>query len=297
MANKTKPIFNKLLFSGIILLIILIMQPVEVFYFIKDIAVLLPKGEIGIKQRNLLIFIQAAMLIFIIPVYIITFVFSWWYRSENKKATYDPHLVDHKIAEFIWWGLPLVFTLVVSAITWVKTHELDPYKPIESDKDPITIEVVALQWKWLFMYPEEEIATINYIRIPKDTPVRFKITADAPMNSFWIPSLGGQIYAMPGMETQLNLIANEEGKFRGSSANISGKGFAGMVFFTESSSDDAYEEWVKTVQQSNKSLDWSEYEKIAAPSENNPVELYQLKDSNLFNEIIMKFMKPQTPKN
>ena len=270
------------------------MQPLEIYVFIKDIAVLFPSGLIALKERNLLLFIQVIMLLFVIPIYILTFAFSWWYRADNHKAKYDPHLVDHKVAEFIWWGVPLVMTIIVAAVTWVKTHELDPFKPIESDNKTINIEVVALDWKWLFIYPEEKIATVNYIQIPKDTPVHFEITADAPMNSFWIPRLGGQIYAMPGMKTQLHLIANEEGTFQGASANISGEGFSWMTFVTESSSEDAYQEWVRSVKKSEKYLDMTEYKKLVAPTIDHPVEYYQLQEENLFHEIVMKYMKPAT---
>lgn len=294
MKESSKLIYNKLLWSGIIILVILLMQPLEVWVFVKDIAVLFPKGLIALEQRNLLLLIQALMLIFIIPIYIFTFIFSWWYRADNDKSQYDPHLVDHKVAEFFWWGVPLVMTIIVAVITWIKTHELDPYKPIESDKKALRIEVVALQWKWLFIYPEEKIATVNYVQFPKDTPIHFEITADAPMNSFWIPSLAGQIYAMPGMKTQLYLIANEEGKFRGSSANISGEGFAGMTFVTHASSDEAYQEWVESVKGSGKALNVEEYKRLAAPSKNNPVEYYQLQEEHLFHEILMKFMQPTT---
>ena len=154
------------------------------------------------------------------------------------------------------------------------------------------IEVVALQWKWLFIYPEEKIATVNYLQIPKDTPIHFDITSDAPMNSLWIPDLGGQIYAMPGMRTELNLIADVEGEFRGSSANISGEGFAGMHFITKASSEDNFQDWVKSAKQTSKNLDLDEYNKLAAPSQNNEAEVYQLKDDNLFSQIIMKFMMP-----
>ncbi|MEC7838791.1 MAG: ubiquinol oxidase subunit II [Chlamydiota bacterium] len=292
MKDPKKPIYNKLVFSAIILALILLMQPLEILFFIKDIDVLFPSGIIALKERNLLIFIQLLMLLIIIPVYIFTFAFSWWYRADNKEAKYDPHLVDHKIAEIAWWGVPLILTAIVAFITYVKTHELDPYKPISAGKKPIHIEVVALQWKWLFIYPEEQIATVNQLKFPSNTPIQFDITADAPMNSFWIPKLGGQIYAMPGMKTTLHLIANEEGTFRGSSANISGKGFAGMTFETEATSEESYEEWVQSIKDSSKTLNLEEYKTLAAPSENNPVELFQLQEENLFHEIIMKYMKP-----
>lgn len=293
MKNPSRSLFYMLLFSGVVLFIILLMQPFEVYTFIGDNAILFPDGWVGLMQRDLLILIQVLMLIFIIPVFILTFVFSWRYRADNKKSKYDPHLVDHKVAEFFWWGIPLVFTIVVAIITGIKTFELDPYKPIKSENKTQEVEVIALQWRWLFLYPEEKIATINYLRIRKDVPVRFRITSDAPMNSLWIPRLGGQIYAMPGMETQLHLIANEEGKFRGSSANISGEGFARMHFVTEATDQQAYDTWIQEVQQSEKNLDMGEYDKLVAPSFDSDVQYFQLGDENLFNEVVMKYMKPQ----
>ena len=293
MKIAKKPVFYMLLFSGIILLIFLIMQPLQILQFRQYIALLFPKGIIALEERNLLFIIQALMLLVIIPVYILTFIFSWRYRAHNKKATYDPDLVDHKIAEIVWWSVPLIITVIIAFITWVKTYELDPYKPLKSDKKELTIQVVALQWKWLFIYPEEKIATVNFLQIPKDVPVHFDITADAPMNSFWIPHLGGQIYAMPNMKTELHLMADAIGDFRGSSANLSGEGFAGMHFITRSSTEEDYHKWVESVQSSKNVLTFEEYGHLAAPSQNNPVELYQLKDENLFDQIMMKYMHPQ----
>lgn len=294
MKETTRPIFNKLVISGIIVIAILLMQPLEVWLFFKDIVILFPKGLIALEQRNLLLLIQVLMLLFIIPIYLLTFIFSWWYRADNEKSQYDPHLVDHKIAEIVWWGLPFVMTLLVCIITYFKTHELDPYKPIPSEKKALEIEAVALQWRWLFIYPEEKIATVNFVQFPVDRPVRFKITADAPMNAFWIPRLAGMIYAMPGMTTQLNLIANDTGEFRGSSANISGKGFADMTFVAKASTEEEYDEWIQSVQESSNSMDIPTYQALALPSEDRSVELYQLKEDNLFHEIVMKFMNPES---
>lgn len=293
MKKTKKPVFYMLLFSGLFLLIALIMQPLTILHFGSNIAVLFPKGIIGLEERNLLFIIQALMLVIILPVYILTFIFSWKYRADNPKGKYDPDLVDNKIAEFIWWGVPIVMTLIVAVLTWFKTHELDPYKPIPSPNKEITIQVVALQWKWLFIYPEQKIATVNFLQIPNETPVRFEITADAPMNSFWIPDLGGQIYAMPSMRTLLHLMANQEGDFRGSSANISGEGFAGMNFITRVSSTEAYNEWLATAKQAPQGFGPEEYDRLAAPSKNNPVEVFQLKDPNLFEQILTKYMHPQ----
>lgn len=293
MKMVKKPVLYMLLFTGLLLLIILIMQPLQILHFRDKIAVLFPKGIIALEERNLLFIIQALMLLVIIPVYTLTFIFSWIYRADNPKGNYDPDLVDNVIAEYIWWGIPCIMVLIVAILTGVKTHQLDPFKSVESKNKEMTIQVVALQWKWLFIYPDEEIASVNFVQFPKDTPIRFEITADAPMNSFWIPHLGGQIYAMPKMKTILNLIGNEVGDFRGSSANISGKGFAGMTFITRVSSEEDYQQWVKSAKQTSNTLDLKNYNQLASPSENNPVELFQLKDRSLFDQIINKYMHPK----
>lgn len=287
MAKVTVSVFFLLFFAGLILLIFLIMQPLEVITFAKYIAILAPKGYIGLEERNLLLILQGIMLLVVIPVYLFTFIFSWKYRSNNTKGKYNPDLVDNRTAEYFWWGIPTVLTLIIAVLTYIKTDQLDPYKPIPSDKKAKTIQVVALQWKWLFIYPEEQIASVNFLQIPVGTPIRFEITADAPMNSFWIPHLGGQIYAMPGMKTLLHLIADEAGDYRGSSANLSGEGFAGMSFITRASSEEAFQGWVASVKGSAKVL---EYKELAKPSMNNAVEIYQ-PAPDLFDQILMKFMK------
>ncbi len=281
-----------LIFSAFILFLFLIMQPIEVLHFRDYIAILFPDGRIALEQRNLMLILQAIMLLVVIPVYILTYFFSWKYRAHNPQGQYDPDLVDSKLAEVIWWGLPCVLTIVIAILTWQKTYELDPFKPLQSDKKPLTIQVVALQWKWLFIYPEERIATLNYLQFPEKTPIHFEITADAPMNSFWIPQLGGQIYAMPKMKTELNLIADKAGDFRGSSANLSGEGFAGMHFIARASSDQEYLDWVAKTKQSGISLDFENYTTLAKPSQNDPVASYQLTEDNLFNQILMKYMYP-----
>jgi len=280
-----------LLFSGILLFFFFLMQIFELFHFREYISVIFPKGIVGIKERNLLLIVQALMLLVVVPVYIMTFVFSWKYRADNPQGDYDPDLVDHKLLEVIWWGFPLVMTLIVCVLTWIKTTELDPYRPLEPIHKQKTIQVIALQWKWLFLYPEEKIASLNFLQIPKEIPIRFEITADAPMNSFWIPDLGGQIYAMPKMRTLLHLMANEEGTFRGLSANISGVGFADMHFQTKASTEEDYQKWVQAAQDSPRSLDFETYEKLASPSASVPPETFQLKDGQLFEQVLNKYMK------
>ncbi|MCE5317680.1 MAG: COX aromatic rich motif-containing protein [Parachlamydia sp.] len=295
MAKAKRPLFFMLVVSALVILFVIAMQPLQIIHFRDKIAMLFPKGMIALEERNLLFILQGIMLLVIFPVYILMFIFSWIYRENNPKGVYDPDLVDNVAAEVIWWGIPLVLTVVVAVLTWVKTYELDPYKPIEGKNKSMTIQVVALQWKWLFIYPEDKIAVVNFLQIPTETPIHFEITADAPMNSFWIPHLGGQIYAMPSMKTELHLIADEPGDFRGSSANLSGEGFAGMHFITRATSDEEYQKWRDEAKKASKDLDFKEYEQLAVPSQNNAVEIYQLKDEKLFDQIINKFMKPANP--
>ncbi|MCX6990897.1 MAG: ubiquinol oxidase subunit II [Chlamydiae bacterium] len=258
----------------------------------NNIAVLEPKGMIAEKESNLIITASLLMLIVVVPVLILTWFFAWRYRDGNVKARHTPDWEHNTIAEVCWWGIPLVIIGILAVITWKSTHELNPFEPIVSDKKAVKIQVVALQWKWLFIYPEQGIATVNFIQFPVDTPVNFEITADAPMNSFWIPQLGGMIYAMPAMRSKLHLIASEMGNFRGVSANLSGKGFAGMTFVAKSSSQADFEGWVGSVRQSKSNLTAESYKLLAMPSENNPVASYVLQDNNLFEEILMKYMPP-----
>jgi cytochrome o ubiquinol oxidase subunit 2 len=287
-----KPVFYMLFFTAIILLIFLIMQPLEVVHLRDYIAILFPKGRIGLEERNLLFIIQGLMLLVIIPVFILTFIFSWIYRADNPKGRYDPDLIDHRLAEVAWWGIPFLITMIIAILTWVKTAELDPFKPIPPEEKTIRVQVVALDWKWLFIYPEEKVAAVNFLQIPQSTPIRFEITADAPMNSFWIPDLGGQIYAMPNMKTELHLIADRTGDFRGSSANISGTGFAGMHFITRASSEEEYRKWVEEAKKSDRVLNMETYKQLAKQSSNNPVEIFRLEDEGLFHKVLMKFMLP-----
>lgn len=256
-----------------------------------NIAMLDPKGMIALKQRNLFITITLIMLIVVIPVFVLTWVISWKYR-EGNKAKYTPDWDQHLLSESIWWGLPCAIVLAMGILVWKSSHELDPFKPLESSKRPIRVQVIALQWKWLFIYPELKIATVNFLQFPEKTPINFEVTADAPMNSFWIPELGGQIYAMPGMKTKLHLIADETGSFRGSSANLSGQGFAGMRFIAKASSESDFYQWVESIRESANFLSLSEYNRLSEPSENNPVTSYVLQKEDLYDFVVMKYMMP-----
>jgi cytochrome o ubiquinol oxidase subunit 2 len=255
-----------------------------------------PKGIIAQKQEELILIATGLMLIVVIPVLFLTFYFAWKYRQSNKKAQYSPNWHHNTGLEILWWAIPCVIVFILAVITWVTSHTLDPYRPLISKKKPLTIQVIALDWKWLFIYPKQNIATINYLRIPEHTPIAFKITADAPMNSLWIPQLGGQVYAMSGMQTQLHLIANEKGIYDGKSANYSGGGFTGMQFKLQSTSKRDFNRWVQSIKRTPLRLTLKTYNKLVKPSEKNPPQYFSRVQRNLFKKVIMKYMMPKPHK-
>lgn len=257
-----------------------------------NIAVLNPKGSIAGEQRDLMVIATLLMLLVVIPVFVMTFGIAWKYREGNTKAKYQPDWDHSRTAEAAWWLIPFAIIAVLSVITWKSTHQLDPHRPIASDKDALTIQVVALQWKWLFIYPDQNVATVNYLKVPVDRPLAFNITSDAPMNSFWIPQLGGQIYAMAGMNTKLHLIADEAGTYDGTSANISGEGFAGMTFKVEAVPENEFNNWIATADNNVPVLDVNTYNKLAKPSLNNPRATYAADDNSLYDTVILKYLDP-----
>jgi cytochrome o ubiquinol oxidase subunit 2 len=285
MGRKSKAIVLLLLFAAAGALIFS-------YFHTHDIAVLSPKGTIGSKERSLIIEATLLMLIVVIPVYIMTFMIAWKYRAGNKKAKYQPDWDRNNMLEFLWWAIPGFIIMVLAVITFRSSHELDPFKQLSSSKPPMTIQVVALDWKWLFIYPQQNIASVNLAEFPAGTPVDFEITSDAPMNSFWIPQLGGQIYAMSGMRTHLHLVADNPGSFRGVSANISGKGFAGMNFIAKSTTEADFNSWVRTVKDKPAKLNSISYAELSKPSQNNPVAYFSSIQAGLYDRIILKFLVP-----
>ena len=256
-----------------------------------------PVGQVGIEERNLIITATLLMLLVVVPVIAMTFIFAWKYRASNKDATYAPKWSHSTKIEVVIWTVPILIILALGVLTYKSTHALDPYRPLESDVKPLTIEVVAMDWKWLFIYPEQGIATVNKIVFPANTPINFRITSDTVMNSFFIPGLGGQIYAMAGMQTKLHLIANHNAELDGISANYSGAGFTGMKFKAIATSQAEFDAWVNEVKASPKQLDQAEYAALSKPSQNNPVALYSSYAPNLFQTIIDKYegMTPGKP--
>lgn len=284
MSKKQKLVFAVAVVAGL--------AAVTVWYsFRHGVAVLQPKGTIGNQEKHLIVFAAALSLIVIIPVYAMLIGFAWTYREGNKKAVYQPEFDHSRKLESIWWGVPMALITILGVVTWRSAHQLDPFRPL-SGPPPLTIQVVALQWKWLFIYPKQNIASVNYIQIPLNTPVRFEITSDAPMNSFWIPRLGGQIYAMSGMATDLNLQASQAGTYDGTSANISGAGFSGMDFKVRADSQAAFNHWVDAAKNSSTQLTAKAYQHLSAPSQTNPVHLFASAQTGLFDSIVDKYLAP-----
>lgn len=259
-----------------------------------DIVMFHPKGAIAAEQLRLIIIATILMLLIVVPVIIMTLVIAWRYRASNTKARYEPNWAHSVKLEILWWAIPCIIIAILSVITWVTSHTLDPYRPLESKIKPLTIQAIALDWKWVFIYPEQGIATINYIEIPENTPISFEITSQGPMNALWIPQLGGQIYAMAGMRTRLHLIADEPGLYDGSSGNYSGQGFAEMTFKVKAESSEDFMKWVKTVKQTPDALTGNLFNHLLEPSKNLPVQVFSSVEANIFNDEVMKFMIPMS---
>lgn len=262
----------------------------------RDVALFNPKGLIAQQQLNLIILSVLLILVIAVPTLIILYGFAWAYRDTNDKAAYDPEARHGKLFVFSIWAVPTIFMLLLTMVMWPATHRLQPRKAIDPQTKPLTIQVVAMRWKWLFIYPEQNIASVNYVQVPVGTPVEFQLTADeAPMSSFWIPHLGGQLYAMTGHVNRLNLVAGETGDYPGSTPEINGKGFTGMKFTARASSTEDFDAWVENVRSSTETLDAAAYEKLVSPSENNKPAFYASAERDLYAKLLTKYMGPQDP--
>lgn len=255
-------------------------------------ALLDPKGQIAADEKQILLISVALMLLVVIPVIVLTLAFAWRYRAGNTDAKYSPNWQHSTLLEIIWWSVPCAIIAILGTITWISSHRLDPYRPLDiPQKKTLVIQAIALEWKWLFIYPEQHIATVNVLQVPVGVPLRFQITAEGPMNSFQVPQLGGQIYAMAGMQTQLNLIADSAGDYRGLSTNFSGDGFSEMHFILHAGSQKEFDRWVKKEQSAPEKLTLAGYQRLARPAV-SPVHYYSSVTPDLFNTIMMKSMMP-----
>jgi cytochrome o ubiquinol oxidase subunit 2 len=266
-----------------------------------NMVVLNPAGDVALQQRDLVIVSTVLMLLIIVPVMVLTGVFAWRYRQSNTKAEYDPEFHHSTALELVIWSAPLLIIIALGAVTWISTHTLDPYRrldrlsaahKLDAAARPLKVQVVALDWKWLFIYPDYGIATVNELAAPVDVPIEFQITSSSVMNSFYIPALAGQIYAMPAMETQLHAVINRAGDYQGFSANYSGAGFSDMHFHFYGKSQADFERWVAEVKAGGGALSREGYLALARPSEREPVRYYAEAAPGLYDAILNLCVEP-----
>lgn len=264
-------------------------------------VVLDPAGDVAAQQRDLLVISTLLMLLIIVPVMGLIVFFAWKYRASNREARYEPDWDHSTHLELAIWSAPLMIIICLGALTWAGTHLLDPYRPLDRIKagqaaqahvEPLQVNVVALDWKWLFIYPQYGIATVNELAAPVDRPIRFHITSSSVMNSFYIPALAGQIYAMPGMETRLHGVINHTGEFEGFSANYSGAGFSDMKFVFHGLDEAGFDRWVEGARSGGQVLDRARYLDLERPSEKTPVMRFGRIDGQLWDAILGMCVQP-----
>lgn len=264
-------------------------------------VVLHPAGDVALQQRDLILIAMGLMLLVIVPVMVLTILFAWRYRETNAEATYSPDWDHSTQLELVIWSIPLLIVIVLGAVTWTSTHLLDPYRPVSrigsgrlvaAGVEPLEVDVVALDWKWLFIYPKYGIATVNELAAPVDVPIRFRITSSTVMNSFFIPALAGQIYAMPGMETKLHAVINTPGDYAGQASNYNGAGFSYMRFAFHALPQDGFDRWIGQAKAGRATLDRARYVQLERPSERVPVERYASVAAGLFPAIVNMCVQP-----
>ena len=262
-----------------------------------ELVVLNPAGDVAAQQGQLIVVATVLMLLIVVPVIFLILLFAWRYRQNSKAAEteYDPDWHHSTKLELVIWSAPLLIIIALGALTWITTHKLDPYrpldrisadKPLSPDVKPLEVEVVSLNWKWLFFYPEQGIATVNELAAPVDRPIRFKLTSTHTMNAFYVPDLAGMIYTMPGMETQLNAVINKPGVYKGMSSHYSGQGFSGMNFKFHGLSNEAFDAWVAKAKADGTALSRDAYQELAKDSERNPVQLFSSVEDKLYDRIL-----------
>ena len=254
-----------------------------------------PAGDVAAQQGHLVITATLLMLIIIVPVIIATLVFAWKYRQGNQDAPYAPDWHHSTVLELVIWTVPLMIIIALGTLTWIATHKLDPYRPLDridaqrpvaAGVRPLEVQVVALDWKWLFLYPEQGIATVNELAAPVDRPIHFKLTASSTMNAFYVPDLAGMIYSMPGMQTELNAVINRAGVFKGLASHYSGPGFSGMTFKFHGLPEADFEQWVRKARAEGQALDQASYLQLAKPSERDPVQRFASVQPGLYERIL-----------
>lgn len=266
-------------------------------------VVLDPAGQVAAGERDLLIASTVLMLLIIVPVMVLIGVIAYRYRASNKDADYQPEWEHSITLELVIWSAPLLIIIAIGALTWIGTHKLDPYRPLDqvastdaggAKADPLNVEVVSMDWKWLFFYPDYGIATVNQLAAPVGTPINFRLTSDTVMNSFYIPALAGQIYTMAGMQTKLHAVIDKAGNYKGFSANISGDGFTDMRFRFLGMTHKDFSQWVKKVKAQGGDLSRKAYMALQKPTRDEPVHYYSAYAPHLYDAILHRCVEPGT---
>jgi cytochrome o ubiquinol oxidase subunit 2 len=255
-------------------------------------AVLDPQGIVGIAEKALMIDSLVIMLAIVLPTMAATCAFAWWYRASNTRARYRPNFVYSGQLELLVWGVPVLVIMLLSGVIWIGSHDLDPAKPLASKVPPLEVQVVSLDWKWLFIYPNQQVASVNQLTVPAEVPIHFSVTSASVMNAFFIPQLGSMIYAMNGMTTQLNLQANTPGTFRGLSSHFSGDGFPGMFFAVQAVPAQQFTTWIDTTRSAGPILDRASYTDLARQSMNVAPFTYRAIAPDLFQQITAQVLPP-----
>jgi cytochrome o ubiquinol oxidase subunit 2 len=255
-------------------------------------AVLDPQGVVGIAEKTILIDSLAIMLAIVVPTVVATLGFAWWFRASNTRATHLPGWAYSGRIELIVWGIPLLVITLLGGVAWIGSHQLDPAKPLAASAPPVEIQGVSLDWRWLFIYPNERIATVNELVVPAGVPIHFALTSASVMNAFFIPQLGSMIYTMNGMTTQLNLQADTQGTYRGLSSHYSGDGFSDMHFQVRAVSAEQFAAWVAATRNAGPTLDAASYTELAKQSLDSKPFTFGAADPGLFQQIVMQHLPP-----
>jgi cytochrome o ubiquinol oxidase subunit 2 len=258
-------------------------------------GVLAPHGPIAAAERQILFNSLGIMLAIVIPVILATLGVAFWFRASNRSASYRPDFIYSGRIEVLVWAIPLMTVLLVGGVAWVGAHDLDPRRPIDTKVPPLRVQVASLDWKWLFIYPDQNIASVNRLVVPVGTPISLELTSAGVMNSFFVPQLGSQIYTMAGMTTHLQLQADNPGSYPGLSAQFSGDGFADMIFKADAVADEKFSEWVTAARATGPVLDAQAYADLAKPSKAVTPFTYKAVVSDLFNSIVMPEMSMNDP--
>jgi cytochrome o ubiquinol oxidase subunit II len=251
-----------------------------------------PQGPIGVAEKTILIDSVAIMLAIVLPTIVAIFAFAFWFRATNPKAHYRPDWAYSGRIELVVWAIPALTVILLGGVAWIGAHQLDPAKTVAGSEPPLRIQAVSLDWKWLFIYPDQKVATINTLTVPVGVPLQFDLTSASVMNAFFIPQLGSMIYTMNGMTNRLNLRADTVGTYRGLSAHFSGDGFPDMHFDVHVVPSEQFSKWAQQAGTAGKSLDEQSYREIARPSMNSEQVIFRLADPDLFNSIVTQKLPP-----